>query len=193
MQINSVDPNWINIIENDISEAGIEIYKLRDLQLNILNKHLKNLNKKNDYNFKIDLKIKDTFFDLGLDKSLYISNLLDSREFDKKFGGTRIGPHKSDIIATVNDNFDASQLSTGQQKTIVLMLLLSQCDYLVNFKNIKPILLLDEICSHLDSNNRKILLDMINQFEIQFFLTGTEKNLFSFISTNVNFYNITEL
>ena len=44
-----------------------------------------------------------------------------------------------------------------------------------------------------DSYNRKILLDMVNRFEIQYFLTGTEKTLFSFISTNVNFYNITNI
>ena len=73
------------------------------------------------------------------------------------------------------------------------MILLSQCNFLVNNKNIKPILLLDEIGSHLDTNNRQILLDMINKFEIQFFLTGTEKNLFSFVSTNAKFYNITNL
>ena len=112
---------------------------------------------------------------------------------DKQYGGTNIGPHKSDICAQINNNYDASKLSTGQQKTIVLLTLLAQCNYLVNDRNIEPILLLDEICSHLDKNNRNLLLELINQFDIQFFLTGTEKNLFSFISTNVKFYNITIL
>ena len=84
-------------------------------------------------------------------------------------------------------------LSTGQQKTVVLMILLAQCNYLVNCKHINPILLLDEIGSHLDSNNRQILLDMINRFEIQFFLTGTDKDLFSFVSTKAKFYNITNI
>ena len=73
------------------------------------------------------------------------------------------------------------------------MILLAQCNYLVNNKNITPIFLFDEIGSHLDKHNRQILLDMINRFEIQFFLTGTDKNLFSFVSTNVNFYNINKL
>ena len=72
------------------------------------------------------------------------------------------------------------------------MILLAQCNILVNSK-IKPILLLDEIGSHLDTFNRQILLDMINRFELQFFLTGTEKDLFSFVSTNAQFYNITDL
>ena len=47
----------------------------------------------------------------------------------RKTGGSIIGPHKSDIIATINKDFEASQLSTGQQKTLVLMILLAQCDY----------------------------------------------------------------
>ena len=37
------------------------------------------------------------------------------------------------------------------------------------------------------------LLDMINKFDIQFFLTGTDKNLFSFVSTNAQFYNISNI
>ena len=75
----------------------------------------------------------------------------------------------------------------------VLMILLAQCYYLINVKQKRPIILFDEICSHLDENNRRILLDMFHQFDIQFFLTGTEKNLFSFISTNIKFYNITNI
>ena len=76
-------------------------------------------------------------------------------------------PHKSDLIAIIDNDFEASLLSTGQQKTVVLMILLSQCNYLVNDKDIKPVLLFDEIGSHLDSLNRQILLDMINRFKIQ--------------------------
>ena len=82
----------------------------------------------------------------------------------------KIGPHRSDILAIINRDFEALILSTGQQKTIVLMILLAQCNYLVNNIKVNPILLLDEICSHLDSHNRELLLDMINSFEIQFFL-----------------------
>ena len=193
LQQNQLDPDWINVVEKEICAYGLQIYKLRYNKLDQLNNNIKKLNSLNNYQFDIDLKIKDDFFDSRLNEEKYMSALSETRLYDKKFGGIRIGPHKTDISATINNSFDALQLSTGQQKTIVLMLLLAQCDILLNIKNIKPILLLDEICSHLDSNNRKILLDMINNFNIQFFLTGTEKTLFSFISTNVHFYNITDL
>jgi len=193
LQNNIFDKNWINIIENEISILGQKIYELRHTQLTILNKQIKYLNKLNNYQFEIDLKIDDSFYNPKLDLNIYLSNLFNSRDLDKKLGGTKVGPHKSDISAQINGKFDASQLSTGQQKTVILMIILAQCNYLVNEKKIKPIILLDEICSHLDSYNRKILLDLINSFDIQFFLTGTEKSLFSFISTNVHFCNITNL
>ena len=85
-----------------------------------------------------------------------------------------------------------SQLSTGQQKTLVLLIYLSQCKYLVEEVKVSPILLLDEICSHLDEINRKILLELVETFKLQVFVTGTTKNLFSFLSTNTNFCNITK-
>ena len=137
--------------------------------------------------------MKDDFFDRGINYEKYLSILQNSRLYDKQYGGTKIGPHKSEIISTVNNEYEASLLSTGQQKTIVLMVLLAQCNYLVDHKNMNPILLFDVIGSHLDSNNRQILLDMINRYEIQFFLTGTDKNLFSFVSTKGQFYNITDI
>ena len=193
LQGNNYDLNWIKTIENEISKMGIEIYKLRYQKLSILNEHIKILNKSNKYNFNIELKIKDDFYNMNLEQEMYKFSLYKNRDYDKKFGGSKIGPHKSDILGTVNNNIDSSLLSTGQQKTIVLILILAQCNYLVNVKKIKPIVLLDEICSHLDKTNRKILLDMIKNFDIQFFLTGTEKNLFSFMSTNSEYYNISEL
>ena len=73
------------------------------------------------------------------------------------------------------------------------MILLAQCNYLVNSVKINPIFLFDEIGSHLDMHNRQLLLEMINKFETQFFLTGTDKNLFSFVSTKAKFYNITDI
>ncbi len=193
LQKNIVDDSWLNHIESQISSLGIEIYNLRYSQLNSINDNLISLNHDHKFKFNVNLKIKDNFFKNNITFEQYLSNLKDARIYDKQYGGTKFGPHKSDIVAIVNNEFDASLLSTGQQKTVVLMILLAQCNFLVNFKNINPILLLDEICSHLDDDNRQILLDMINKFDIQFFLTGTDKNLFSFVSTKAQFYNISSL
>ncbi len=192
LQENSFDLNWINRVENNITEAGLKIYNLRKTQLKILNENLFLINKSNNFPFELKLEIEDPFYNEDLNFENYMKNLVKFREYDKKKGGAKFGPHKSDIIAKINGDISASLMSTGQQKTIVLMILIAQCNYLVCYKSIKPILLLDEICSHLDSINRKILLDMINCYNIQFFFTGTDKDSFSFISTNATFYNITQ-
>ena len=78
-----------------------------------------------------------------------------------------------------------------QQKTIILLMYLSQCKYLSEVKFKQPILFLDEVCSHLDDVNRNVLLTLIESFKLQIFMTGTSKNLFSFLSTKANFCNIT--
>ena len=192
LQTNVVDNDWLNQIEKEICKLGLEIFNERDLQVKSINSNFQLLKYDHKFKFNVDLKIKDDYLNNQISLEEYIFKLKDLRIFDKKFGGTKIGPHKSDLIAIIDDDFEASLLSTGQ-KAVVLMILLSQCNFLVNIKNINPILFFDEIGSHLDSNNRKILLDMINRYKIQFFLTGTDKNLFSFISTNAKFYNITDL
>ena len=56
--------------------------------------------------------------------------------------------------------------------------------------DLKPIILLDEICSHLDNTNRELLLYLINELKVQSFMTGTEKSFFSFLSTKGNYCNI---
>ena len=193
LQSYDFDEDWLKVIETNIASSAIQIYNLRNNQIKILNENLAIINNKNQYPFSIKYELLDSFYDPNLSINEYIKNLYNLRNYDANSGGSKIGPHKSDLFASVNKDIDASQLSTGQQKTIVLMTLIAKCNYMINDKNLKPILLFDEICSHLDEINRKILLDLINDFDIQFFLTGTDKSLFSFISTNVEFYNITEL
>ena len=64
---------------------------------------------------------------------------------------------------------------------------------MINELKSKPIILLDEICSHLDHKNRELILYLINELDVQVFMTGTEKSFFSFLSTNTNYCNITQL
>ena len=193
LQSQNIDNQWLNQVDKEISKTGLDIYKSRYFQLNTINETIKELSKSNKFRFNVELKIKDNFFKSTLNFEEYLMSLNESRHLDKLNGVSKIGPHRSDIIAIIDNDYEASLLSTGQQKTVVLMILLAQCKFLVKIKKITPILLFDEICSHLDSVNRQLLLDMINSFDIQFFLTGTDKNMFSFVSTNAEFYNISKL
>ena len=188
---NFSDEYWLNELEKNISKYGLEIYSLRKKQVVILEENLNTYLDKFKLPFKIDITLSDQFFKNETNQITFEEELRNNRKIDMFIGGSKIGPHKSDYIFCVNDNFLASQLSTGQQKTIILLIYLSHCKYLINVKNKIPILLLDEVCSHLDEINRNILLTLVESFKLQVLMTGTTKDLFSFLSTNTNFCNIT--
>ena len=191
LQNTNYDEVWINKIEEKISFLGLKIYKTREKQINSLILNLNFYLKTYNLPYLIKVQLLDNFFHPNLKTENYVSELRNSREYDRIIGGSKIGPHKSDYFFNTNSDFAVSQLSTGQQKTIILLIFLSQCKYLIEVYNSKPILLLDEICSHIDEMNRSILLKLIESFDLQIFMTGTTKNLFSFLSTNTNFCNIT--
>ena len=73
---------------------------------------------------------------------------------------------------------------------IVLNILLCQVYCLVKFFNKKPIVLLDEVCSHLDDNTRSILLHLIEKLKTQVLMTGTDKKLFTFLSKKAKFFHV---
>ena len=189
---NNNDDSWLNQLEKNISADGLQIYSLRGDQLNILINNLNIYLKEFDLPFKIDTTLIDKFYTSNLQNEDYEETLKNNRKIDVLVGGCAIGPHKSDYMFSVNNNSFVSQLSTGQQKTIILLMYLSQCKYLTEVKFKQPILLLDEVCSHLDDINRNVLLTLIETFKLQIFMTGTSENLFSFLSTNANFCNITD-
>ena len=189
---NNNDDSWLNQLEKNISADGLQIYSLRVDQLNILINNLNIYLKEFDLPFKIDTTLIDKFYTSNLQNEDYEETLKNNRKIDALVGGCAIGPHKSDYMFSVNNNSFVSQLSTGQQKTIILLMYLSQCKYLTEVKFKQPILLLDEVCSHLDDINRNVLLTLIETFKLQIFMTGTSESLFSFLSTNANFCNITD-
>lgn len=192
---NYFDENWINKLEFNICEFGSIIYKKRIKQIENLNQVLKNINKDINVYSNFVLYIKDEFLEKNQEilsnKDLYLLALKKNRKIDSISGRCIIGPHKSDFggIDSKN-NFNLDQLSTGQQKTVVLLIIISQCIILIDNLNLNPVILLDEVCSHLDSNNRDILLYLIDSLKVQVFMTGTEESFFSFLSTKANYCNI---
>jgi DNA replication and repair protein RecF len=191
--INNInDESWLMQLEKNISSDALQIYSLRESQLNVLINNLNIYLRNFDLPFKIDTTLIDKFYTSNLQNENYEETLRNNRKIDALVGGCAIGPHKSDYMFCVNNNSFVSQLSTGQQKTIILLMYLSQCKYLSEVRFKQPILLLDEVCSHLDDINRNVILTLIEAFKLQIFMTGTSENLFSFLSTNANFCNITD-
>ena len=192
----SYDKVWIEKLEYNIAKFGSIIYKYRDEHVTIINKFLKELDLIKHFSHNFYLKIYDQFLEkypkVFEKNEIYLSLLKDNRKMDFFSGGCTIGPHRSDLLGfKLNNAFNINQYSTGQQKTVILLIIIAQCKYLIDSLKLKPIVLLDEVCSHLDSHNRELLLFLIENLRVQVFLTGTEESFFSFLSTKAHYCNIT--
>lgn len=193
---NNFDINWLEDIEEKISLLGIQITEKRHKTIKIINNIFdKDLSKIgiNGCDIKPIGYIDSSFSEYSRDQchQKYINELKRSREEDLIKGGCKIGPHKSDFeVIYLKNKVNSSLCSTGQQKEIILNILLCQAYCLIKIFNKAPIVLLDEICSHLDDNTRRILLHLIEWLELQVLMTGTDKKLFSFLAKKAKFFYV---
>ena len=104
-----------------------------------------------------------------------------SRERDAAAGRTLGGPHRGDLEVTHREkDRPAAECSTGEQKALILNLVLAQAARLSRAESApNPILLLDEVAAHLDAERRAGLFDEIEALGLQAFLTGVDEALFS--------------
>lgn len=106
--------------------------------------------------------------------------LAEGRRRDIAAGRTLVGPHRADLSAryTAKD-VPADQCSTGEQKALLISLILANARALAQDLGRAPILLLDEVAAHLDEARRAALYDEICALGAQALMTGTEAELFS--------------
>jgi DNA replication and repair protein RecF len=103
-----------------------------------------------------------------------------SRERDGIAGRALSGPHRADLAVVHREkNRPAAEASTGEQKALILNIVLAQAARLSrDLSAPNPIVLLDEVAAHLDVNRRGALFDEISALGLQAFLTGTDESLF---------------
>ena len=113
-----------------------------------------------------------------------------SRARDAGAGRSLYGPHRSDLTALHREkNRPAAEGSSGEQKALVLNLILAQIARLSG-QAAAPILLLDEAPAHLDTRRRAALFDEIEALGLQAFLTGTEAELFEPLRGRAQFVRV---
>jgi DNA replication and repair protein RecF len=103
------------------------------------------------------------------------------RARDAAAGRALTGPHRGDLVIThAQKARPAAESSTGEQKALILNLILAQAARLSRAESQpNPILLLDEVAAHLDAPRRAALFDEIEALGLQAFLTGTDAQLFA--------------
>jgi len=102
-----------------------------------------------------------------------------ARPLDRAAGRTTFGPHRVDFEVThAQKGMPAALGSTGEQKALLIGLILAQARLVARMAGITPFLLLDEIAAHLDPGRRAALFEALDGLHTQCFLTGTDAVLF---------------
>ncbi len=121
----------------------------------------------------------------------YAERLRASRWSDKGAGRTLEGPHRSDLTVHHGPKGMAADLcSTGEQKALLVGLVLAHARLTGEMNGFSPILLLDEIAAHLDASRRAALFDMIDDLGCQSFMTGTDSQLFEAMGRRGNYFTV---
>lgn len=120
--------------------------------------------------------------------------LADNRQADMRAGRTLIGPHRADLAAiyTVKD-VPAGQCSTGEQKALLISLILANARALAQDFGAPPIVLLDEVAAHLDAGRRAALYDEICALGAQAWMTGTGPELFDDLGDRAQRFEAVEI
>ena len=118
-----------------------------------------------------------------------------ARPRDGAAGRALTGPHRGDLaIHHADKDRPAAECSTGEQKALILNLVLAQAARLSRAKDApNPILLLDEVAAHLDLKRRAALADEITALGLQAFLTGTDESLFDHLKGRALGVRVSEL
>ncbi len=113
---------------------------------------------------------------------------------DLAAGRTLIGPHRSDLAAVwAAKGVAAREASTGEQKALLISLILANARALAQETGAAPVLLLDEVAAHLDAGRRRALYDEICALGAQAFMTGTGGELFAGLEGRAQFLEVSEV
>ncbi len=108
------------------------------------------------------------------------ARLASDRARDAQSGTTAFGPHRGDLAVTWREkNASAAQLSTGEQKALLVSLVLAHARELAAERGAPPLLLLDEIAAHLDPARRAHLFDELFALGAQFWASGADPEAFA--------------
>jgi DNA replication and repair protein RecF len=175
----SADPSWLDALELQMAEHGTAVAEARAETVGSLQERLTH-EPEDDF-------ARASIATGGSHEGDLQSLLRASRDRDSAAGRALVGPHREDLIVRhAGKDMDAAQSSTGEQKALLLGLVLAHADLVTERRGKPPILLLDEVAAHLDPKRRSALFERL-EGRGQVWMTATEASLFDGIGAATRF------
>jgi DNA replication and repair protein RecF len=173
------DPQWLLVLERQMAEHAVAITLARQEVLERLHNellvdiaHFPRASLRLEGMLETWLEAGDAALEV---EAKFSERLVLSRRADAVRKRTSIGPHRSEWIVIHNHKgMLAEHCSTGEQKALLLSIVLAAARARAAWCGVPPILLLDEVIAHLDVDKRACLFDLIRTTQIQAWMTGTD-------------------
>ncbi len=184
------DAHWYTALERQMAKAGTQITHQRKAALIRLQAAQKGAETAFP-NAELSLTHPDRELPAVADD--LADALAENRANDLRAGRTLIGPHRADINAIYTaKGVAAAQCSTGEQKALLISLVLTSARALAEDTGAPPLILLDEVAAHLDAARRTALYDEICALGAQAWMTGTGPELFEDLRGRAQFVAVAE-
>lgn len=188
------EPAWLNALEDVMAATGTAIAAARLQMAQQLNAQMATVQGAFP---AAELRLTGLAEDsLANHPALTVEEIL-RREFaaargqDQQSGTTSRGPQRSDLTVLHRpQQMPAELCSTGEQKALLITIMLCHAQLLRQWRGVAPMLLLDDIASHLDGARRDALYDWLCAIGSQFWLSGTETALFSALHGKAQFLQV---
>ncbi len=116
-----------------------------------------------------------------------------ARSRDEAAGAATFGPHRSDLeVRHAAKDLPAGQCSTGEQKAVLVSMVLAQARVRTGLTGLAPLMLLDEVVAHLDKVRRAALFDELAGLTAQSWMTGTDEVLFDGFGDRAQFFRVAD-
>ena len=190
------DQMWMGSLEAHMAEAAVAIAAARLAAMEALQKHVADNRGQTAFPHSLiaiegDIERLVAEMPAVRAEDEYRKLLADSRGLDRAAGRTTKGTHRSDLsVVHGPKNMPASHCSTGEQKALLIGLILAQARAVKTVSGAAPVLLLDEVAAHLDRTRREGLFASLEALGSQAWMTGTDDHLFAGLGASAQCFHV---
>ena len=189
------DDHWLNAIEQNIAENAIAIAAARNMLIDRLSQSMGDTQSC----FPQAIIAVDGTIETALRhqpalevEANFTSQLQANRNHDHQSGRTTAGTHRSDFsVIHASKQLKAELCSTGEQKALLIAIILAEARARAVWHHNVPILLFDEIAAHLDQYRMDALIEELSSLNAQTWMTGTEPHNFQKLQSKAQFFEVT--
>jgi len=183
------DSHWLDAIEHETAEVAVAVAAARAETVKRLSAALDASRNQAPQFPQAQILLQGWMEELLPDhraieiEDQYRARLKENRARDAAAGRTLDGPHLSDLaVSHAGKNIPAADASTGEQKALLIRLVLAHANLIKQMTGFAPLLLLDEVVAHLDPARREALYDALSSLGAQVWMTGADAAAFGAIT-----------